>query len=218
MFLVGVMGVVPALGQIQQPPEDCIYYPPQCFNQCVELNACRADGPIGRLECQSEERNLRACRDTTRVSPLPGFIVSPIKPKEPEKPKEPVITYHAGKYLKPSSIADIILGVTHADVQSYKMVDGKKTMGSTSGFYPKDEKDAEKQLVFYKVTKLGGNPTVIHTPGEILHTATTDCSVPQVDEERFNNVRTLASLLIWKKFHYVKKNSDHWSSDVVRVK
>ncbi len=99
------------------------------------------------------------------------------------------------------------------------MVDGKKTMQSTSGFYPKDRADARKHARFYMWTAREGlDPVVVFTPGKHIHTAKTDCSknISKVSKKKFDKVRTLASLLTWKKFHHIRRNSDHWSSDVVR--
>ncbi len=80
--MVGVMGggtIASGDDHIRGPLEDCFFVPWWCQGECAELNACRSGNtPIGG-DCDTEERNLRACEISSPPlgGPQPPIIIVP---------------------------------------------------------------------------------------------------------------------------------------------
>ncbi len=203
VFLVGVMGFVPAaLGSL-----DCSIYPLSCFHECLDVKLCRANGPTGgeqNLGCHSEELSLSAClRSEPAIGGYPP-LVNLVPPKS-----KPVVTYHAGtcvRGLRP--LPQWLHGarIRHDDVQSYKMVDGNKTMEETSGFYPVDYADAMRKIGSSKFTL-----------GHHTHDATSTCTLPKVDKATFDSIRSRAGSIKWTRYHALSRSCYHWSNRVVTI-
>ena len=186
----------------------CTDYPYWCQGLCFALSdSCLWGSP--ELACDSAISTLESCRLNGPLVPGTPVIIPP-KP-EPE----PVVTYHAGTCKRalgglPSwMFTDTI---SHDDVQSYKMVDGTPESKRESGFYAVDMVEA---VINMSNEDENGEP--IYTLGEHLHDTTSTCTLPEVDEAKFDSIRSRAQSIKWTKYHLLKRNCQHWATLVVSI-
>ncbi len=221
MFLVGVMGFVPALGQINQSV-DCSTYPVECFMPCVDLKLCHADGPTGEREltgCSSEQLSLNVCLSSSPArGGYPPWVVQ-------VPPQKTVVTYHAGKCDGTEFMRWVPFYYDDDTIESYKLTTtgstAKKSSISSTGFYPKKKKDAVDAYIAYYYTGRADPFSValpIYVSGYHATSSVSNCSLPKVTEARFNTIRSRAKSETWDEFHIAIKNSSHWAKHVRKTK
>ena len=102
-----------------------------------------------------------------------------------------------------------MMNVRHDDVQSYKLLNGRRFDPRTSGFYANSTWEAVASAYIF-----GETGQIIYVPGHHQHSVASSCQLPEVSKARFDALRQQARDLVWRDYHLVVKNCQHWANAV----
>ncbi len=119
-------------------------------------------------------------------------------------------TLHAG--VCPTGLSDLpaaIGFIRHDDVQSYKLTASGRAMQRTSGFYAVDMGIA---VVF--AIRFLQNGEKHYTPGVHQHTHASTCGLAEASDAKFNSTRSRSDSIVWRNYHLIFQNCQHWAKHV----